>query len=91
MTSQTSRPEDIYPVTLALIESPTGLDDPLSLPEFLGQYDKGCGDRPWLAELAAIERACRDCGIRPVSGGCLALTHGFGLDIFSVKDPYGFC
>gem|GEM_PF-6281319 len=79
MTSQTSRPEDIYPVTFALIESPTGLDDPLSLPEFLGQHDECHCDRPWLAELAAIERVC------------LAVAHGFGLDIFSVKDPYCFC
>jgi selenobiotic family peptide radical SAM maturase len=39
----------------------------------------------------AGSRACRDCGIRPVCGGCLAVAHGFGLDIFSEKDPYCFC
>jgi selenobiotic family peptide radical SAM maturase len=58
VTSQTSRPEDIYPVTLALIAFPPGLADPLSLPEFLGHHDEWRDDRPWLAELAAIERAC---------------------------------
>jgi selenobiotic family peptide radical SAM maturase len=35
-------------------------------------------------------RACRDCAIRPLCGGCLAVTHGFGLDIFKEKDPYCF-
>lgn len=34
--------------------------------------------------------ACRDCSIRPVCGGCLAVTHGFGRDIFHELDPYCF-
>lgn len=33
---------------------------------------------------------CRDCPIRPVCGGCLAVSHGQGLDIFRQKDPYCF-
>ncbi len=34
--------------------------------------------------------ACRDCEIRPVCGGCLAVAHGFGKDIFTELDPYCF-
>lgn len=32
--------------------------------------------------------ACAECSIRPVCGGCLAVAYGFGLDIFSDRDPY---
>jgi selenobiotic family peptide radical SAM maturase len=34
--------------------------------------------------------ACAACPIRPVCGGCLAVVHGFGLDVFGDKDPYCF-
>ncbi|VAW39994.1 Radical SAM domain heme biosynthesis protein, partial [hydrothermal vent metagenome] len=34
--------------------------------------------------------ACASCDIRPVCGGCLAVAHGFGLNIFKDKDPYCF-
>ncbi len=34
--------------------------------------------------------ACRTCKIRPVCGGCLAVVHGMGLDVFNDKDPYCF-
>jgi selenobiotic family peptide radical SAM maturase len=34
--------------------------------------------------------ACVACPIRPVCGGCLAVVHGFGLDVFSDRDPYCF-
>jgi radical SAM protein with 4Fe4S-binding SPASM domain len=34
--------------------------------------------------------ACRECEIRPVCGGCLAVVHGFGKDIFTDIDPYCF-
>ncbi|MGW8286773.1 MAG: thio(seleno)oxazole modification radical SAM maturase SbtM [Desulfobulbales bacterium] len=34
--------------------------------------------------------ACRDCAIRPVCGGCLAVSHSHNLDIFKEKDPYCF-
>ncbi|MDW7774088.1 MAG: thio(seleno)oxazole modification radical SAM maturase SbtM [Desulfobulbaceae bacterium] len=34
--------------------------------------------------------ACARCEIRPVCGGCLAVVHGFGLDIFTARDPYCF-
>ena len=45
---------------------------------------------------AAAERyrqgaeACRDCDIRPVCGGCLAVSHSYSLDISKEKDPYCF-
>lgn len=34
--------------------------------------------------------ACQGCPTRNVCGGCLAVTHGMGLDIFKEKDPYCF-
>ena len=34
--------------------------------------------------------ACRNCPIRPVCGGCLAVVHGCGLDVFKDRDPYCF-
>jgi selenobiotic family peptide radical SAM maturase len=34
--------------------------------------------------------ACFACSIRPVCGGCLAVTYGFGLDVFRNKDPNCF-
>ena len=33
---------------------------------------------------------CRECAIRPVCGGCLAVAHSHGLDVFRQKDPYCF-
>jgi selenobiotic family peptide radical SAM maturase len=35
-------------------------------------------------------RACRSCAIKPVCGGCLAIAHSFGLDVFEDRDPYCF-
>ncbi len=35
-------------------------------------------------------KECNSCPIRPVCGGCLAVAHSHGLDIFSQKDPYCF-
>ena len=35
-------------------------------------------------------QACRSCPIRPVCGGCLAVAHGQGLNIFEERDPYCF-
>jgi selenobiotic family peptide radical SAM maturase len=34
--------------------------------------------------------ACRSCRLRPVCGGCLAIAHSHGLDIFEERDPYCF-
>ncbi len=33
---------------------------------------------------------CRECTIRPSCGGCLAVSHGFGLDVLTDIDPYCF-
>ena len=38
----------------------------------------------------AGSNACRSCSIRPACGGCLAVVHGQGLDVFEDKDPYCF-
>ncbi|MFH1615418.1 MAG: thio(seleno)oxazole modification radical SAM maturase SbtM [Planctomycetota bacterium] len=35
-------------------------------------------------------KACQPCIIRPVCGGCLAIAHSHGLNIFEEKDPYCF-
>jgi selenobiotic family peptide radical SAM maturase len=34
--------------------------------------------------------ACLGCTLRPVCRGCPAVTYGFGLDVFSARDPYCF-
>ncbi len=34
--------------------------------------------------------ACNHCPIRPVCGGCLAVAHSHGVDVFKQKDPYCF-
>lgn len=35
-------------------------------------------------------KACTSCPIRPVCGGCLAVAHSFGLNVFEERDPYCF-
>jgi selenobiotic family peptide radical SAM maturase len=35
-------------------------------------------------------KACQPCIVRPVCGGCLAIAHSHGLNIFEDKDPYCF-
>ena len=35
-------------------------------------------------------KACSACDIRPVCGGCLAIAHSYGLDIFREHDPFCF-
>ena len=34
--------------------------------------------------------ACQSCAIRPVCGGCLAIAHSYGLNIFEDRDPFCF-
>ena len=48
-------------------------------------YD-GQGARKYRAGSAV----CHDCKIRPVCGGCLAVTHGFGENCTETLDPYCF-
>jgi selenobiotic family peptide radical SAM maturase len=45
--------------------------------EMAEQYRSGC-------------HACRSCAIRPVCGGCLAIAHSHGLNVFEERDPYCF-
>jgi selenobiotic family peptide radical SAM maturase len=42
-----------------------------------GRYRSGCSE-------------CRGCAIRPVCGGCMAMAHSFGLNVFEEKDPFCF-
>ncbi len=52
-----------------------------ALPYVGGCAGYGCG---------AGSSACNTCEIRPVCGGCLAVSYGFGKDIFNELDPYCF-
>lgn len=47
-------------------------------------------DAPAARKYRAGCQACRDCRLRPACGGCLAVSHGFGLDVFTQRDPYCF-
>ncbi|HEX9714877.1 MAG TPA: thio(seleno)oxazole modification radical SAM maturase SbtM [Desulfurivibrionaceae bacterium] len=47
-------------------------------------------DSPAARRYRAGSRACRECRLRPACGGCLAVSHGFGLDVFTERDPYCF-
>jgi len=47
-------------------------------------------DSPAARQYRAGCQACRDCHLRPACGGCLAVSHGFGLDVFTQRDPYCF-
>ena len=64
------------------------------LPSLLGNIFSSDFERIYHSELAERYRqgaeSCRDCEIRPVCGGCPAVTYGFDLDIFADKDPYCF-
>jgi radical SAM protein with 4Fe4S-binding SPASM domain len=33
---------------------------------------------------------CKDCPIRPVCRGCMAVIHSSGLNVFTNRDPYCF-
>ena len=64
------------------------------LPSFLGNIlDKSLGEI-YNGEIARQYRdgaaECRDCAIRPLCGGCLAVAYSHGRDIFTQKDPYCF-
>ena len=47
-------------------------------------------DAPLTEQYRNGPRACRDCAIRPVCGGCLAVSQGLGMNIFEDRDPYCF-
>jgi selenobiotic family peptide radical SAM maturase len=48
-------------------------------------YDSGLARR-----YRAGTDACESCTIRPSCGGCLAIAHSYGLDIFKDRDPHCF-
>jgi selenobiotic family peptide radical SAM maturase len=63
-------------------------------PSLIGNiYEQNIGEI-YDSELARRYRngtnACRSCAIRPVCGGCLAVAHSQGLDIFEDRDPFCF-
>ncbi len=64
------------------------------LPSLLGNIFSDDFEQIYHSDLAERyrlgARACRDCEIRPVCGGCPAVSYGFGLDIFTDRDPYCF-
>ncbi len=47
----------IYPISSSLLAAPPQLDDLMELPEFLGNNADLYADKPFLADLAAVERA----------------------------------
>ncbi len=64
------------------------------LPSPIGNVCKQSFAEIYHGEIARRYRAgssaCKDCEIRPVCGGCLAVSYGFGKDIFNELDPYCF-
>ncbi len=64
------------------------------LPSYIGNVFESSIAKVYHADRAKKYRAgaeeCAACKIRPVCGGCLAVVHGFGLDVFKDKDPYCF-
>jgi selenobiotic family peptide radical SAM maturase len=64
------------------------------LPSHIGNMFEQSLDEIYHNEAARRYRlgsaACAQCDIRPVCGGCLAVSYGFGDDIFQDLDPYCF-
>ncbi len=64
------------------------------LPSLIGNLNKNSLLDIYDSDLAARYRmgtsSCAECDIRPLCGGCLAVTKSFGLDIFTKRDPFCF-
>ncbi len=64
------------------------------MPSLIGNLYKDSLANIYDSEIAKHYRmgssACAECSIRPVCGGCLAVTSSYGLDIFTEKDPMCF-
>ncbi len=64
------------------------------LPSPIGNISRQTFSEIYHSEIARHYRAgssaCKDCEIRPVCGGCPAVSYGFGKDIFTELDPYCF-
>lgn len=63
---------------------------PSPIGNVLEQGIAGVYDSPAAETYRGGSRACRSCSIRPVCGGCLAVSHGLGLDVFEERDPFCF-
>ncbi|MGE5894765.1 MAG: thio(seleno)oxazole modification radical SAM maturase SbtM [bacterium] len=63
---------------------------PSPLGNVLGEGIAGVYESERAEQYRAGCRACASCRIRPVCGGCLAVTHSFGLNVFEERDPYCF-
>ncbi|MCF8061464.1 MAG: selenobiotic family peptide radical SAM maturase [Deltaproteobacteria bacterium] len=63
---------------------------PSPIGNVLGQGIAGVYDSPSAKRYRDGSRACRSCSIRPVCGGCLAVSYSSGLDIFEERDPFCF-
>ncbi|MDY6954289.1 MAG: thio(seleno)oxazole modification radical SAM maturase SbtM [Thermodesulfobacteriota bacterium] len=63
-------------------------------PSFVGNVFEQSLAEIYDSEIACRYRSgckgCQSCPIRPVCGGCLAIAHSFGHDIFEERDPYCF-
>jgi len=63
-------------------------------PSLLGNVFKQSLAEIYDSEIACRYRSgckgCQSCPIRPVCGGCLAIAHSFGRNIFEERDPYCF-
>ena len=63
-------------------------------PSSLGNIQENSLEEIYYNETAKRYRGgaaeCRECSIRPVCGGCLAVAYSHGRDIFRQKDPYCF-
>jgi selenobiotic family peptide radical SAM maturase len=63
---------------------------PSPIGNVLEQGIAGVYDSPSARRYRSGCRECRSCSIRPVCGGCLAVSHSFGLDVFEERDPFCF-
>lgn len=63
-------------------------------PSLIGNVFKQSIEEIYESDIAQCYRtgckACQSCIIRPICGGCLAIAHSHGLNIFEDKDPYCF-
>ena len=61
-------------------------------PSYLGNIFEQTFDDIYYSQQAEAYRAgpaaCRDCSIRPVCRGCLAVVHSLGLDVSTDRDPF---
>ena len=63
-------------------------------PSFLGNINEqslmGIYESPKAEKYRSRPEECKNCPVHPVCGGCLAVTHSFGLDISRHRDPFCF-